>query len=108
MTRTKNEGGEIETMIALENDRLVFRFPEVHEEAGCSIEFQRTLRIPDDGTDYPLPPGLGNFLLRRCYLILESVLLAKVVLNYDGLFGVGRKCKRDFYLIGSTARVGRR
>ena len=52
-------------MITLENDRLVFRFPEVHEEARCSIEFQRTLRIPDDGKDYPLPPGLGRFPLRH-------------------------------------------
>ncbi len=52
-------------MIALENDRLVIRFPEVHEEAACSIEFQRTLRIPDDGKDYPLPPGLGDFPLRH-------------------------------------------
>jgi len=52
-------------MITLENDRLVFRFPEVHDEAICSIQFQRTLRIPDDGRDYPLPPGLGAFLLRH-------------------------------------------
>jgi hypothetical protein len=52
-------------MIALENDRLEFSFPEVHEEADCSITFQRTLRIPDDGNDYPLPPGLGNFPLRH-------------------------------------------
>ena len=26
-----------------------------------SLEFQRTLRIPDDGKTYPLPPGLGRF-----------------------------------------------
>ncbi len=26
-----------------------------------SIGFQRTLRIPDDGREYPLPPGLGHF-----------------------------------------------
>ena len=32
---------------------------------GVSIRFQRTLRIPDDGTRYPLPPGLGTFPLRR-------------------------------------------
>ncbi len=32
---------------------------------GLSISFQRTLRIPDDGRDYPLPPGLGNFPIRR-------------------------------------------
>lgn len=30
-----------------------------------SIRFQRTLRIPDDGKRYPLPPGLGCFPLRR-------------------------------------------
>lgn len=26
-----------------------------------SVSFQRTLRIPDDGKEYPLPPGLGRF-----------------------------------------------
>ncbi len=52
-------------MITLEEDRLEFRFPEVHEKAHCSIEFQRTLRIPDDGQDYPLPAGLGRFPLRH-------------------------------------------
>jgi hypothetical protein len=29
------------------------------------ITFERTLRIPDDGTTYPLPPGLGAFPVRR-------------------------------------------
>ncbi len=52
-------------MITLEMDRLVFRFPEVHPEAECRVEFQRTLRIPDDGKDYYLPPGLGRFPLRH-------------------------------------------
>jgi hypothetical protein len=51
------------TMIQLESDELIFTFPEVHREARLEIEFQRTLRIPDDGRDYPLPPGLGNFPL---------------------------------------------
>ncbi len=27
----------------------------------CQVRFMRTLRIPDDGRDYPLPPGLGTF-----------------------------------------------
>jgi len=48
-------------MVELQNDELVFRFPEIHEDAVCRIEFQRTLRIPDDNRDYPLPPGLGTF-----------------------------------------------
>jgi len=52
-------------MITLEADRLVFRFPDVHADAACAIEFQRTLRIPDDGKDYPLPPGFGTFPLRH-------------------------------------------
>jgi hypothetical protein len=30
-----------------------------------SLAFQRTLRIPDDGGTYPLPPGLGTFPVRR-------------------------------------------
>ena len=29
------------------------------------VEFQRTLRIPDDDRLYPLPPGLGAFPLRH-------------------------------------------
>ena len=45
-------------MITLEGHDLIFRFPEVHEHARTAIHFQRTLRIPDDGKTYPLPPGL--------------------------------------------------
>lgn len=29
------------------------------------LSFQRTLRIPDDGGTYPLPPGIGRFPIRR-------------------------------------------
>ena len=50
-------------MIELQSDQLVFRFPEVHEEALLIMDFQRTLRIPDDNRAYPLPPGLGRFPL---------------------------------------------
>jgi hypothetical protein len=52
-------------MIELKHDRLVFSFPEVHPKAELTIDFQRTLRIPDDGKTYPLPPGLGAFPLRH-------------------------------------------
>ena len=48
-------------MIELKHDELVFQFPEVHEDAVCRVDFQRTLRIPDDNREYPLPPGLGRF-----------------------------------------------
>ena len=52
-------------MIELRHDELTFSFPEVHPDATLSVNFQRTLRIPDDGRDYPLPPGLGSFPLRH-------------------------------------------
>ncbi len=52
-------------MITLKDNALQFRFPEVHDNARCSIEFQRTLRIPDDDKVYPLPPGLGRFPMRH-------------------------------------------
>ncbi len=52
-------------MIELKRDALVFTFPEVHPEASLRIDFQRTLRIPDDDSDYPLPPGLGKFPIRH-------------------------------------------
>jgi hypothetical protein len=52
-------------MIELKENRLVFSFPDVHPQANLQIEFQRTLRIPDDDKTYPLPPGLGRFPLRH-------------------------------------------
>ena len=52
-------------MPTLENNALAFRFPEVDPEARFSIDFQRTLRIPDSDRDYPLPPGFGRFPLRH-------------------------------------------
>ena len=39
-------------MIYLENDSLEVRFPELHSNAGVRINFQRTLRLPDDGQTY--------------------------------------------------------
>jgi hypothetical protein len=52
-------------MIELRDDMLYIAFPEVHPEAKMSLAFQRTLRIPDDGKTYPLPPGLGKFPVRH-------------------------------------------
>lgn len=52
-------------MITLERQKIVIRFPEIHPHAVARISFQRTLRIPDDGKDYPLPPGMGNFPLHH-------------------------------------------
>ena len=50
-------------MVELKHDGLEFSFPEVHPSAALGLAFQRTLRIPDDGSDYPLPLGLGAFPL---------------------------------------------
>lgn len=32
---------------------------------SLTVNFMRTLRIPDDGRQHPLPPGLGTFPVRR-------------------------------------------
>ena len=60
-------------MITLENDNLHFSFADVHEDAQCQINFQRTLRIPDDGRTYPLPAGLGDFPLKHIEDYANSV-----------------------------------
>ncbi|HZD06174.1 MAG TPA: hypothetical protein VE173_14785 [Longimicrobiales bacterium] len=52
-------------MIELKHDALEFSFPEVHPDARLTVDFQRTLRIPDDERTYRLPPGLGRFPLRH-------------------------------------------
>jgi hypothetical protein len=52
-------------VIELRSDSLVFTFTQVHPKAKLQIEFQRTLRIPDDDRSYALPPGLGRFPLRH-------------------------------------------
>lgn len=50
-------------MPTIENDRLVFRFPQIEQDAKFSVDFQRTLRVPDTEKTYSLPPGLGSFPL---------------------------------------------
>lgn len=50
-------------MLTLEQNRLTIRFPEIHADAVCHIDFQRTLRIPDDNKTHRLPPSLGVFPL---------------------------------------------
>jgi len=52
-------------MIELDSETLKFHFPDVHDDALLHVEFQRTLRIPDDDSDHPLPPGLGCFPMRH-------------------------------------------
>ncbi len=49
-------------MLTLHHDQLRFAFPAVHPQAGCTIAFQRTLRVPDDGAaprtgQVPAPAG---------------------------------------------------
>ena len=52
-------------MLSIENNSLRFNFTDLHPNATCTVEFQRTLRIPDDGNKHPLPPGLGGYPLHH-------------------------------------------
>ena len=47
-------------MIRLENDTLFFSFPDIHPQAQLAVDFQRTLRIPDDDRATPCLPGWGT------------------------------------------------
>ena len=51
--------------IEITDDRLFFRFLGIHMIANLKIDFQQTLRIPDDNRAYNLPPGFGRFPLSR-------------------------------------------
>ena len=59
--RTRNR----KKTIKLRDEQLIFRFSGVHRDAELAIEFQRTLRIPDDNREHYLPPGLDEFPLYR-------------------------------------------
>ena len=52
-------------MIELKDNKLIISFPEIHADANATIDFQRTLRVPDDDSNYRLPPGMGQFDLRH-------------------------------------------
>ena len=80
MTGVKEDG----SLIKLREDRLEFRFPEVHTDAKCRIEFQRTLRISDNNRHYPLPPRLGRFPLNHVDGYADTV--PKVWDEYGGVF----------------------
>ena len=76
-------GRELKAMITLENDVLDIRCPNVHPDAQTKLEFQRTLRIPDDGKVHPLPAGLGCFPLRHVEDFSEG--LDEVTLRRGGI-----------------------
>ena len=44
---------------------VTIKHDQLHFGEGVVVSFRRTLRIPDDGNTYPLPPDLGRFPLRR-------------------------------------------
>ncbi|MDO8542658.1 MAG: hypothetical protein Q7S40_19635 [Opitutaceae bacterium] len=46
-------------------EKLHAEFEWCIPKVRAAISFLRTLRIPDDGKDYPLPPGLGRFPVRH-------------------------------------------
>ena len=69
-------------LIKLNKDSFIFNFDidgfnaNKHRLAsggyGVSIDFKRTVRVPDDGKDYPLPAGLGNFEIRSASGVIDN------------------------------------
>lgn len=50
--------------VGLDDNTLVFEFPEIHKDAVLDITFHRTNRLPEDAHTHSLPPSLGHFPLR--------------------------------------------
>ena len=48
----------------VKHDSILVSDAALHSVPPTQITLHRTLRIPDDGHDWPLPPGLGSFPLR--------------------------------------------
>lgn len=58
-----NESGKIPVRLTAEHIQL--KGNTIQAGPNFSLTLQRTLRIPDDGKSYPLPPGLGAFPIRK-------------------------------------------
>jgi hypothetical protein len=56
----------------------------LHIGERFSVSFQRTLRLPDDGATYPLPPGLGLFPMHRVEDFANRA--PKFMTEYGGIF----------------------
>ncbi|WP_052639839.1 hypothetical protein [Zavarzinella formosa] len=54
-------------------DGSLLQFTDPKSRTSVAVTFQRTLRIPDDGKIYPLPPGLGAFPVRRVHAYKDRV-----------------------------------
>jgi hypothetical protein len=107
-------------MIELKHDGLMVSFPDVDPDASVTLGFQRTLRIPDDGHDYPLTPGLGSFPLGRvddhadrvpaAWLGRGSVVLPMwhseaLWLNFHCRYVVSRKIEYPFAIKVATGTI---
>ena len=56
----KASTGEL-TVLPKSREEIYPKFDRWLPRIRARVAFQRTLRIPDDGRDYPLPPGFGCF-----------------------------------------------
>ena len=107
-------------MVTLEKDTLVFSFPEVHPCAVLRISLQRTLRIPDDGKMYPLPPGLGGFPLvhvddfeetvpkswiKHGGVMLPMYQSEALWINFDAAYSSGNNARYQFAVKVATGKV---
>ena len=64
-----------------------------------AVSFHRTLRLPDDGRTYPLPPGLGRFPI----LTLNAQLLQRALADVQGAQAVIPMYQREALWLGFNA-----
>ncbi|KAG2386326.1 hypothetical protein C9374_002772 [Naegleria lovaniensis] len=59
--------------VKVDGNQLIFYNPNNEIDDNIGVTFHRTLRIPDDGKIYPLPPSLGSFPVKRVDDYLDRV-----------------------------------
>jgi len=58
--------------VRVDGNQLTFYNPQVSDDYVI-VSFHRTIRLPDDGKIYPLPPSMGNFPIKKVDDYLDRV-----------------------------------
>merc|ERR1711871_230643 len=64
-SKLKTKLCNLESRVSIKGDKLQFFFDSKQSNPEMEVSFQRTLRVPMNDGNYPLPPGFGKFPLER-------------------------------------------
>jgi hypothetical protein len=59
--------------VTVDHNTILFSNPQNPQNDFVGLSFERTIRIPDDGKVYPLPPSIDSFPICKVDDYLDSV-----------------------------------